>query len=92
MNKTEAKAILAEQLDRYRSKSYRELMILVGDVDAYEIPGPSGRFYQVEILVMWDHKPRGNLRVGGAIDEGGWSAFCPLSDDFIVAPKNRISN
>jgi len=86
MNKVEAGAILAEQLERYRSKAYAELMTFTGDLEVYEVTGPSGHRYQIEIEVMWDHKPGNDVRVVASIDDGGWSAFCPLSQSFLVPP------
>jgi lipoic acid synthetase len=53
------------------------------------VTGGSGTVYQVELFAFWDggRKARdGNLLVVVAVDDGGWSAFSPLTDDFIIAP------
>jgi len=89
MNRTEAAAILAEQLERYRAKPYAELLTLTGDLEVYEVSGPSGHHYQIEIEVMWDHKPGGELRVVASIDDGGWSAIRPLCQSLLVPPHSR---
>lgn len=90
MDKEKAMAILEEQLRLYRTKSYAELKDLLGQVDAYEVATPDGFAYQIEIQVFWDGKPDGNIRVIGAIDDGRWRAFCPLSDDFIITPDGAF--
>lgn len=90
MDKEKAMAVLAEQLRLYRTKSYAELKDLLDQVDAYEIETPDGLSYQIEIQVFWDGIPDGNIRVIGAIDDGRWRAFSPLSDDFIMTPDGAF--
>ena len=90
MDKEKAMAVLAEQLRLYRTKSYAELRDLLGQVDAHEVATPDGLSYQIEIQVFWDGIPDGNIRVIGAIDDGRWSAFSPLSDDFIMTPDGAF--
>lgn len=87
MDNEEATHILAQELGRYRRETYANLQRLLKDVDDYEVVGPSGAKYQVEIQAVWDDKPNGNLRVMGGIDDGGWRAFVPLTDDFIISPS-----
>jgi hypothetical protein len=55
-----------------------------------EVSGVSETQYQVTIQVFWDSKPHGDLRVVGSIDDGGWRAFLPLSDSFIMAPDGSF--
>jgi hypothetical protein len=91
MDNAEARALLAEQLGRYRAKTYGELKALIGEIDAFEITGKDGVSYQIEIQVYWDVKPEGNICVGGGIDDGGWrAAFSPLTLDFIMAPDGAF--
>lgn len=33
---------------------------------------------------FWDHREGGAIRVLGTVDDGGWRAFRPLTEDFIV--------
>jgi hypothetical protein len=54
------------------------------------VKGKSGIEYQVEIVAFWDDKPHGDLRVSGGVDDGGWRALHPLSDDFIMAPDGSF--
>ena len=70
MDTEEAKAILRERLQPYRNKTYVELRRLIGaEPDTYLAAGPGGEKYQVEIEVIWDDKPNGDIRVCGTIDE-----------------------
>jgi hypothetical protein len=86
MNKGEARILLATELEDWRSRSYTDLVAMLDQSTNKEVVGDSGVTYQIEIQVFWDAKPQGNLRVLGAIDNRGWSAFSPLCDDFILAP------
>ena len=87
MNHQEAKALLEDHLQDYRCRSYEDLVKLRDCPSVTELVGSSGTKYQVEVTVLWDDRPGGNLRVLGAIDDGGWRAFKPLCDDFILTPS-----
>jgi len=84
MDKEEALAILRSRLREYRERSYDELTKLIGSQDTFEVPGPSGTKYQLEVQAFWDGGRPGDLRVLGSVDDGGWRAFSPLSEDFIM--------
>jgi hypothetical protein len=90
MNKQEAMEVLRAHLAPYRSESYAALQRLLGSPETTEVRGPSGTSYQIEVQAGWDDRPGGNLRVVGGIDDGGWRAFVPLSDSFIVAPDGSF--
>ena len=90
MDKHEAKALLADKLREYRVLTYEQLRARVGDQDNLELTGQSGTEYQTEVQFFWDHKPGGDIRVMGAIDDGGWRAYFPLTDDFIRAPDGSF--
>jgi len=85
MDNAEAMAVLRDHLQRYRQRSYDELVALLGKPQVAELPGPSGATYQLEVVVHWDHRPGGALRVIGSIDDRRLSALKPLTDDFILA-------
>lgn len=60
MDKAEARKVLAEELQRWRTRPYNELVSLIGgEPFTKEVPGGSGVTYQIEIEVVWDHKPGG---------------------------------
>lgn len=90
MNEMEAKSILRQELCRYRTRSYQELFSLIDRSGTSERVSPSGVTYQIEMQVFFDDEARRTLRVMGAIDDGGWRALSPLSDDFIVAPDGSF--
>jgi hypothetical protein len=90
MNREEALGLLNTKLDDYRKLSYAELAAKVGDEDIAEMVGPSGTAYQIEILVTWDHKPNGDVRVLGSIDDGTFrGAFKPVCSDLLVPPDDQ---
>jgi len=91
MDNGEARSVVLWELSRYRAKSYGELVrTLLGKQDTYEIAGPSGIKYQVEIQAIWDGKPNDVLRVMGAIDDGGVRAYAPLSECFLIGPNGQF--
>ena len=90
MDNGEAAALLKDHLEAYRRRSYHDLVTLLGKPQVTELRGASGVTYQVEVGVHWDARPGGALRVLGSIDDGGWRAFSPLCDDFILAPDGRF--
>ena len=90
MNNEEAAAILRDHLQIYRRRSYAELVALLGKPQVATADGSSGANYQLEVEVHWDDRPGGNIRVLGAIDDGGARAFKPLTDDFILAPNGAF--
>jgi len=87
MDDKEARALLRDHLEGYRRRAYGDLVALLGKPQIADLRGASGVTYQVEIEVHWDDRPGGAVRVLGAIDDGGWRAFNPLCEDFILAPQ-----
>lgn len=90
MDKKEAKKIIVEQLEQFRSKPFQELVKMIDDEPiTYEFSCQNGTIYQIEIQAFWDDKPNGNVRVTGNIDNGGLRVFFPLTDSFI---KSQVNN
>ena len=85
MNKQEAQSLLSECLAGYRKYSFGELQTRLSEIDTCQLFGESGAQYFIEVQVMWDGDRQKNIRVMGAIDDGGWRAFSPLTDSFIMA-------
>jgi hypothetical protein len=84
VNTEEARGVLARHLADYRARSYGELVELItAGPQVAEIHGPSGTPYQLEIIAVWDGSA-GSVRVIGSIDDGGWRAFLPLTDSFMM--------
>jgi hypothetical protein len=90
MDKQEARSVLAKEMATYRSMSYSALCGMLDETLCVEITGPSGATYQIEIALIWDDRPGGALHVIGAIDDGGWSAFSPLTDGFLLRPDGTF--
>jgi hypothetical protein len=92
MDKQEATLLLERSLHTIRKRSYADLkkMVESGAIETQEVVSDSGKSYQIEIQAFWDNKTRGNIRVCGAIDDGGINAFVPVSSDFIMAPDGSF--
>jgi hypothetical protein len=90
MNKSEANSLLSQELSRYRELPYAELFSLIDHIETLERTAPSGVIYQIEMQVFVDDESRQTLRVMGSIDDGGWRAFSPLSDSFILSPDGSF--
>ena len=90
MDKAEAQSLLSQELSRYRELPYAELFSLIDHSETVERTAPSGVNYQIEMQVFVDDVSLQTLRVMGSIDDGGWRAFSPLSDDFILAPDGSF--
>lgn len=89
MNKTEARQLLAAKIAELRRHSYSDLLRFM-EPEGLEVAGPSGATYQLEVEAFWDDKRSKHLRVLASIDDGRWSAFHPLTDDFIIAPDGSF--
>lgn len=92
MNRDEARQILSAELRKFRESAYADLIAKLGNQGCWEVVGPSGSAYQIEVDIFWDN-PRaksGNIRVIGSVDNGGLSAFKPLSEDFIMTPDGQF--
>jgi hypothetical protein len=90
VDQIEAREILRTHLDEWRRRTYAELRSEVGASRQLQTTGQSGTQYQVDVQVRWDDKPNGDIRVLGGIDDGGWRAFAPLSEDFILGPDGKF--
>ena len=92
MDKKEARDILRGELALYRAKTYAELLSLRDNKITSTVTAPSGQTYYIVIDAFWDSKdkPYDDLRVSGLIDDGGWRAFIPLVEDFIMRPDGTF--
>jgi hypothetical protein len=90
LDKEEAREILRRELMSYRKYGREELMPMLDSQLTSVAVGPSGARYNIEVQVFWDDIPGGDIRVSGAIDDGGLSSFVPLADSFIVKHDGTI--
>ena len=74
----------------HQAKPYSALAGTIGRVDVRSVRGSDGRVYQIEIEAEWDDQPGGAVRVVGAIDDGSFRDFLPISAEFIVAPDGSL--
>lgn len=59
MDSHEGRAVVSEQLRRYRAMSYKELQRLLKEQDCFRTRGASGVPYQIAVEAVWDNKPGG---------------------------------
>jgi len=90
MNRDEALAVLDARLERYPRRPHAELAEMLGNQGCDEVVATSGAAYQIEVDIVWDGKPGGDLRVMGGIDDGGLSFFSPLSQSFVMSTDGTI--
>jgi len=64
MNKEEAKSVLDNELDRFRTMSYEDLVRTVGDeVCTTEQMGLSGEDYLIQIKTTWKTREKSIVRI-----------------------------
>jgi hypothetical protein len=85
MNEQVAYSLIGGCLKELRQRSYHELVALIGRQETRKVVGEDGKEYQLETQVFWDSKAGGDVVVMVSADDGGWRAFKPLVDDFIMA-------
>ena len=89
MDRTEATAILRRHLDRLEALGYEALCARIGDLEVLAAQGKTGVEYQLELNILWDHKPNAVIRILGSIDDGGLRAFVPLTDSRLVEARTQ---
>ena len=89
MNNTETREILDKHVRQWEQRGYEELSRLTTakHIETFEQTGAGGTFYQIEIRFFWDVSSGGAIRVFGAIDDGGITAYVPLCSDTLVDPN-----
>jgi hypothetical protein len=90
MDKKEAQQLLKGRVNQLRAISYHDLLGLLDKETVIAVEGVSGRRYSIETSVFWDGAKDRDLRVIVAIDDGGWRAYAPMTDDFIMAPDGSF--
>ena len=90
MDTVAARRVLKEWLTKLRAIPYRELASRVDSVTTDDVVRDSERSWQLEIQVLWDDEPNGNVRVIVSIDDGGLRAFVPLTESFVKSPSGEF--
>ena len=89
MKKSEYKSLLRPIVEKYRQEPWEYWRDRIGtEPIVFEGKTDEGKEYQVEVESFWDDKAEANIRVLIGIDDGGWRAYCPVCESFIVAPDN----
>jgi hypothetical protein len=87
MDVAEARRHLVDHLERIASAGYAVLAERIRQDQVHEVlhvAAESGRCYQLEVDIVWDHQPGGAIRLLGGIDDGGLRAFLPLTDSRLI--------
>ena len=85
--------LLARVSGEWRGRGFADLAerVRAGGHEAYQRVGPSGRLYNVEVQVLWDHKPGGPVRVLVSVDDGSLiGALKPRCSDFMLSPNGTF--
>ena len=91
MDKTEARQLALDRITELRQMSYAELRDrFLEQRQCDEVRAVSGTVYQVETEGFWDDRKESHLRILVYVDDGGWAAFSPVGDGFIVAPHGSF--
>jgi hypothetical protein len=91
MKKATYLALLAPIVADYRNRDYAFWLTHLSDDPIVSYPiADDGTHCCVEISIHWDDEPDGNIRVVFSIDDGGWRAFIPVCDGFIIAPDGTF--
>jgi hypothetical protein len=83
-NKPEARDELQRLVAEHKDHTYTRWAELVGSEKHLEFTAPSGTWYQATVAPVWDDKPHGTIRVLFSLDDGGTSAFFPMTDSLLV--------
>jgi hypothetical protein len=86
MKKNELKQRLQMEVDAQALKSYDDFMRLQEGI-SYE-KGIGDNWYHVTVDVL--DKTESYVHVLVCIDDGGWRAFYPLSDSFLIYKDGRV--
>jgi len=86
MDTVAAKKVLHGWVAKLRTVPYRELASRVDSVTTDEVVRDSERSWQLEVQVLLDDEPDGNIRVVVSIDDGGLRAFVPITESFVKSP------
>jgi len=88
MKKSKLQEILRREIDKYASKSYKELTEISESI-VYQ-GNEEGEFFQVEILLL--ENKMDYVHVGVSVDDGSFirTTFWPVSSSFLVFSDGRV--
>ena len=89
MDTKEAKRLLVEHLEGFRSLSHDELARKIGVVESATVVGESRQHYDIKVHVFWDAVAGGDIRIHANIDDRSlFRWILPLTVSVLVAPGN----
>ena len=92
MDRIIAARLLRAEMLRHAALPHAVLAGRIGDGQAYEIEGPDGVAYQIEVEMDWAREPGGAIQVMAGIDDGSFrGALAPVTDGFVMDTDGRIS-
>jgi len=83
-NKPEATAELQRLVAEHQAYSYDSWAELVGREKRVEFTTEAGTWYQATVEPVWDDIPHGTIRILFHLDDGGPSAFFPMTNSLLV--------
>lgn len=86
MNEDVAYVLIDAELRRLLELPYSEIANLVGAPETKQVVGDDGNTYQLEVEAIWDINGDEDIRVIVSVDDGGWRALKPLTQDFVMRP------
>jgi hypothetical protein len=86
MNEDVAYVLIDAELRRLLELPYSEIANLVGAPEMKQVVGDDGNSYQLEVEAIWDINGDEDIRVIVSVDDGGWRALKPLTQDFVMRP------
>jgi len=90
MNKDVAYLLIDAELRRLFELPYAELIKLIRTPEMKQVVGEDGISYQIEIEAFWDINRNEDVRVMVAVDDGGWRALMPLTQNFVMRPDGSF--
>jgi hypothetical protein len=90
MNDDVGYVLIDAELHRLLELPYSELIKLVGNRRLKEVVGEDGIPYRVDIEAIWDIAGEKDVRVIVSVDDGGWRAIRPLTQDFVMCPDGSF--
>jgi hypothetical protein len=85
-DRAEAARELQRLVTEHSGRSYAHWTHLVGYKKRCEFITDEGTWYQANIEAVWDDEPGGSVRVLFSLDDGGASAFFPMTDALLIEP------
>ena len=90
MNEDVAYVLIDAELRRLLEFSYSQLIKLIETPETKRVKGEDGKSYQLEIEAVWDINRAEDVRVIVSVNDGGWRAFKPLTQDFVMRPDGSF--